>query len=73
MKPKLREELTAIFKNRVSFDKTERKLYSHDIASMPKLIKPLIGASLASAVLQPQTDEEISTLVKWANKNKIRL
>lgn len=73
MKPKLREELASIFKNRVSFDKTERKLYSHDIASMPKLIKPLIGTSLASAVLQPETDEEISTLVKWANKNKIPL
>ena len=36
-------KLQELFSNRISFDKTERKLYGHDIAAMPGIIKPFIG------------------------------
>ena len=61
------------FNSRVSFDPTERKLYSHDIAAMPKLIKPLIGKTLPDAVVQPEAEEELISLAKWANREKIPL
>jgi hypothetical protein len=31
------------FGKRVNFDKLERKLYSHDIASIPSMVRPLVG------------------------------
>ena len=46
------------FGNRVNFNPTERKLYGHDIAAIPSLIKPLIGDTVPDAVVQPETEEE---------------
>ena len=57
------------FDNRVCFSKTERVLYGHDIAAMPSLIKPLIGNTIPNAVVQPQSEEELVELVRWA-KNR---
>ncbi|MEO0303623.1 MAG: FAD-binding oxidoreductase, partial [candidate division WOR-3 bacterium] len=59
------------FKNRVSFDKIERKLYSHDIASLPSLIKKIFKNPIADLVVQPENEEEIVFLVKWAKENNI--
>jgi len=61
------------FGNRVSFHKTERKLYSHDVAAMPSLIKPLIGNTTPDAVVQPQTEAELVKLVRWATEQKVPL
>ncbi len=73
MKIEAKNELINKFDKRVSFDLIERKLYSHDIASMPKLIKPFIGKNIAEAVVQPENEEELIFLTKWANKNNISL
>ena len=59
--------------NRVNFRKTERKLYSHDIAAMPGLIKPIIGSTVPDAVVQPESEEELVDLVRWASRNNIPL
>ena len=56
------------FDHRVSTDLMERKIYSHDVGVMPTLIKPLIGKAIADAVVQPRAEDEIVTLVAWANK-----
>lgn len=56
---------------RVNLDKTERKLYSHDVGALPSLISPVIGNTLADAVAQPQTEAELVGLVKFANENNI--
>lgn len=61
------------FGTRVTFDKTERVLYGHDIAAMPKLFKPLIGNTTPDAVVQPQNEAELVALVKWAAERKIPL
>ncbi|MFC1941922.1 FAD-binding and (Fe-S)-binding domain-containing protein [Chloroflexota bacterium] len=66
-------ELQRIFGNRVSFRRLERKLYGHDIAAMPGLIKPLIGKSIPDAVVQPETEDELAELVRWAANNGIPL
>ncbi len=65
--------LEQTFGNRVNFNPTERKLYGHDIAAIPTLIKPLIGNTIPDAVVQPQTETELAELVKWANNNKLPL
>ena len=61
------------FDQRVTFSRTERKLYGHDIASMPSLFKPLIGDTTPEAVVQPETEEELVDLVRWASKNGVPL
>ena len=59
--------------SRVSFRRTERKLYGHDIAAMPGLIKPLIGDTTPDAVVQPKTEEELIELIRWAVKQNVPL
>lgn len=73
MKAKARQELERLFNGRSSFDKTERKLYGHDIAAVPGLIKPFIGSAVPDAVVQPETEEEMVKLVKWAVENEVPL
>jgi FAD/FMN-containing dehydrogenase len=62
-------ELQDMFGNRISFRRLERKLYGHDIAAVPSLIKPFIGHTLPDAVVQPQTEQELIWLVRWAVKH----
>jgi len=47
----LHADLEKMLGNRVSFYKLERKLYGHDIAAIPGLIKPLIGVTIPDAVV----------------------
>lgn len=67
----LRTDLERKFGNRVSFHKLERKLYGHDIAAVPGLIKPVIGKTIPEAVVQPQTEDELVELVRWATQHGI--
>ncbi len=68
---KNREWLEENFAERANFNPTERLLYSHDIAAMPSLFKPLIGKTVPDAVVQPENEKELIELVTWASKNKI--
>lgn len=61
------------FHNRLTFDPIERKLYGHDIATIPNLVKPLIGNTTPDAVVQPETEDELIELVNWARMKKIPL
>jgi len=65
--------LTGTFGDRFNSRRVERKLYSHDVGEMPSLIKPLIGNPLADGIVQPETEEEVIALVKWAAKNHVPL
>ncbi len=73
LNPKNRSYLEKKFENRVTFDRIERKLYGHDIASIPALVRPLIGDTTPDAVVQPENEEELVELVKWAHEKKIPL
>jgi len=70
---KHRSYLGERFGNRVSFHKKERRLYGHDIAEVPRLIKPLIGNTTPGAVVQPVSQEELVELIRWASKNGIAI
>ena len=71
--PALRDELQSIFGARFSVDRIERKLYSHDIAAVPPLAKPLLGGKIAEAVVQPETEDELVQLTRWARREGIPL
>ena len=68
-----KEQLTKLFGPRVSFERVERKMYSHDIAEMPSMIKPLVGSTVPHAVVQPESEQELVALVKWAVQHRIPL
>jgi len=70
---KHRSYLRGVFGTRVSFHEIERKLYSHDIAVLPSLVKPLLGNPIPDAVVQPENEEELISLVQWAQENNIPL
>ncbi len=61
------------FDDRFTDRRVERKLYSHDIGEMPGLVKPLVGNTLADAVVQPASEEEVVALVKWAAQEGVPL
>jgi len=65
------EYLKGKFKERINFDKTERKLYSHDIAEIPSLIKFFFPNILCEIIIQPENEEEVSQILKFANKKGI--
>jgi Fe-S oxidoreductase/FAD/FMN-containing dehydrogenase len=73
MNKKQKKYLEEKFENRVNFRRVERKLYGHDIAAMPGMVKPIIGDTIPDAVVQPQSEEELAGLVKWAAANRIYL
>ena len=66
-----KQHLEDQFEDRVRFDQTERIMYSHDIAAMPSLVKPLIGNTLPDAVVQPKNEEELAALMRWAYQENI--
>ena len=61
------------FGSRLNFRKLERKLYGHDIGAMPNLIRPIIGGTVPDAVVQPENEEELADLVRWAVRNNVPL
>src|SRR4030065_612810 len=61
------------FGNRVTFRRVERKLYGHDIAAIPGIVKPFIGNTMPDGVVQPQIEEELVELVRWAAANNVPL
>ena len=69
----LQQQLQTMFGPRVNFDKMERRIYSHDVGVLPKLIKPIIGDATAAAVVQPKNERELIELVKWANEHMVPL
>jgi Fe-S oxidoreductase/FAD/FMN-containing dehydrogenase len=67
------DDLRALFGEWVSFDLEERRIYSHDVGVLPKLIKPVVGSATADAVVQPEAESQLIGLVNWANQYKIHL
>ena len=67
------DQLTSMFGPRVTFERIERKMYSHDIAAMPKLIKPIVGNTIPDAVVQPENEAQLVEFVRWAVSNRIPL
>ncbi|MEO0210638.1 MAG: FAD-binding and (Fe-S)-binding domain-containing protein [candidate division WOR-3 bacterium] len=61
------------FGPRVSFSRRERSMYSHDIGSIPGLVRPFIGKTIPHAVVQPQSEDEIADIVRWARNEGIHL
>ena len=71
--PGLQEALREKFGPRVAFDKLERLFYSHDVGSLPGLIKPLVGNTLPAGVVQPLSEEQVLELVEFAQAHDVPL
>jgi Fe-S oxidoreductase/FAD/FMN-containing dehydrogenase len=71
LKKKDKKWLEEKFRDRANFSPTERLLYSHDIAAVPSLFMPFIGKTIPDVVIQPQDEQELAELVRWAAERKI--
>ena len=72
MKRTDRNTLAERFGERVSFDKIEMLLYSHDAASLPGMVKRLIN-TVPQAVVQPVSSEEVVFINQFARERGIPL
>ena len=61
------------FGARVTFDETERRMYGHDVGAIPSMIRPFTGRTVPDAVVQPQTEAELVSLARWANRRGVAL
>lgn len=72
--PDLVEELREIFDDEhIRTDRVERKMYSHDIGTMPKLVAPFIPNGIAGAVVRPTSEDQIQKLIMFANRHHVAL
>ncbi|NTW28536.1 MAG: FAD-binding oxidoreductase [Coriobacteriia bacterium] len=64
---RVEESLKSIFGDkRVRTDLRERSMYSFDIGAMPRLVKPLVPAGIAGAVVRPKDETQIVKLAQAA-------
>jgi Fe-S oxidoreductase/FAD/FMN-containing dehydrogenase len=52
--------------DRARFDRRERRIYSHDTGVLPGPFRALTGPSLADGVAQPETEDQLVRLVRYA-------
>ena len=52
--------------DRARFDKRERRIYSHDTGVLPSAFRLLAGPSLADGIAQPETEDQVVRLVRYA-------
>src|SRR5919201_4192452 len=52
--------------DRARFDKRERRVYSHDAGVLPPAFRLLAGPGLADGVVQPETEQQVAQLVRYA-------
>jgi Fe-S oxidoreductase/FAD/FMN-containing dehydrogenase len=71
--PQIQDELVRLFGPRVTFDPVERMFYSHDVGSLPSLVKPLVGNTQPAGVVQPQTEEDVVRLAALARTHALPL
>jgi Fe-S oxidoreductase/FAD/FMN-containing dehydrogenase len=71
--PQIQDELVHLFGARVAFDPVERMFYSHDVGSLPSLVKPLVGNTQPAGVVQPRTEEDVVRLAALARTHGVPL
>ena len=64
------DRLEKIFGEDVTFDRVERKLYSHDVGSVPRLVQPFMPGGLAGAVVRPRDEASLVQLVDLATRDR---
>ena len=72
MNKQARTALETQFGDRVSFEKTERLVYSHDTASLPKMVKQTLK-TVPDAVVQPLNTANVIFITKFSREHKIPL
>jgi len=68
----IKKSLIDLFGERVAFHRTERLLYSSDLASLPKMVTGLIQ-TLPDAVVLVRTREELGGLIDLAVRSRVPL
>ena len=63
--------LADLFGERVTFDKTERKLYGHDIAAMPSMVKPRHRRHHAGRGRPADDRGAARRLMQWADDQRV--
>ena len=71
------KELEEIFGDHITFEESERLLCKSDVGNLPDVVgisvMDLLIERMPSAVVQPETTEEVVKLVKYATREKVPL
>ena len=69
------KELDDLLGDRISYEESERRLCIHDVGNLPDVIgisvMDMLVERMPTAVLQPETTEEVAAILKYATKEGI--
>ena len=72
MNKNYQKALEVRFGDRVSFEKTERLVYSHDTASLPRMVKQTLK-TIPDAIVQPLNTDDVVFVTKFSREHNIPL
>ncbi|WP_214044241.1 FAD-binding and (Fe-S)-binding domain-containing protein [Methanomethylovorans sp.] len=64
-------DLSLIFGEDVNFKKKERRFYTHDVGSLPPVVKMFLGNTQPAAIVKIRDEEQIVKLMEFARKYEI--
>lgn len=68
-----RSRLRSLYGERVTFRRSERRLYGHDSVTAAPSSRPVIGETVPDAVVQPVNEGELLELARWASGEGVAL
>ena len=66
------QAIEELFGNRASRTQVRRVVYSHDMGTLPDVVKKFVN-TMPDMIVQPETEEELCQLVAFAAKENIPL
>lgn len=68
-----RARLRSRYGDRVTFRRSERRLYGHDSVTASPPLRPTLGETVPDAVVQPEREGELLELARWASVEGVAL
>ncbi|WP_370575071.1 FAD-binding oxidoreductase [Methanomethylovorans sp.] len=68
-----KKELASIFGEGVNFKKKERHFYTHDVGSLPSVVKTFLGKTEPAAIVKVRNEEQAAKLMEFARKYDIAI
>lgn len=68
-----KRDLASIFGEGVNFKKKERHFYTHDVGSLPPVVKTFLGNTQPAAIVKIRDEEQAVKLMEFARKYEIAI
>ncbi|MBP2030543.1 Fe-S oxidoreductase/FAD/FMN-containing dehydrogenase [Methanohalophilus levihalophilus] len=66
-----KNELSAMFADRVNMSKRERHFYNHDVGALPSMVRKFLGKAEPAAIVKLKDEDDVVKLLEFASKYSI--